>query len=200
LFCRIVFCILRELPLTIFEILFQQSVHCHCLFDHDFGRVEVFRLKTAEFFQRAMEGALRGRTGAIDRDLKAVEFFVGQAFRRRHFEIRATTEAPCGVDDFAGKRLFERRGGREFCEIAGFEVIEDVVLFGADEIGDGEQAEFGGVFGYLSFTCGRDRAVGPFGVLPIGQDLGGGCHGSVNITQRSTGVWLNCWKHSRRRP
>jgi hypothetical protein len=34
--------------------------------------------------------------------------------------------------------------------------------------------------------------VGPFSVLPIGQDLGGGSHGTANIIRGSGEVWLNC--------
>jgi len=140
------------------------------------GRIEAFALQTAEFFERAMEGALGGGAGAVDRDLKAVEFFVRQIIRRRDFETGATAKTPGRVNDFAGEGLFERRVGSEFGEIAGLEFIKGVALFGADEIRDREQTEFSGVLGYPDFTFGRDRAMGPFGVLPIGQDLGGTGH------------------------
>jgi len=102
------------------------------------GGVDAFGLEAAEFLEGAVEGALGGGAGAVDRDLEAIEFFVRQIFGRRGFEISAAAEAPGGVDDFTGEGLFERRVGREFGDVAGFEVIEDVLLFGADEIGDGE--------------------------------------------------------------
>jgi len=125
------------------EVLFQEGIHGHRLFDHDFGRVEVFGLQPAEFFERAMESALSGGAGAVDGGLEAVEFFVGQVLRRGDFETCAAAESPCGMDDLAGESLFERRYGREFGEIAGLEFTKDVLLFRADEIRDGEEAKFG---------------------------------------------------------
>ena len=141
--------------------------------------VEAFGLQAAEFLERAMEGALGGGAGAVDRDLKAVEFFVRQIIRRGDFETGATAKTPGSVDDFAGEGLFERRVGREFGEIAGLEFVKDMLLFRADEICDREQAEFSSVLRNAGSAFGRDRAVGPFGVLPIGQDLGGGSHVKV---------------------
>jgi len=143
--------------------------------------IQAFGLQAAKLLKGAMEGALRGGAGAVDGGLKAVEFFVAQIIRRGDFEIGAAAEAPCGMDDFAGERLLERRVGRQFGEIAGLEFIEDVTLFGADEIRDREQSKFRRILRDAGAAFGRDRAVGPFSVLPIGQDLGGSSHGSATI-------------------
>jgi hypothetical protein len=86
-----------------------------------------------------VEGAVRGGAGAVDGDLETVKGFVIQIFRRHGFEIRATTQAPGGLDDFSGERPLERRVWREFGEIAGLELIKDVLFFGADEIRDREE-------------------------------------------------------------
>ena len=141
-----------------------------------------------------MEGALGGGAGPVDGHLEAVEFFVCQIIGRRDFEVGATAETPGGVDDFAGEGLFERRFCREFDEISGFELIKDVLLFGTNEISNRKEAESGCVLRNPGFTFDRDRAVGPFGVLPSGQDLSGGRHGSVILAQASSGV---CVSHSK---
>ena len=110
-----------------------------------------------------MEGALRGGAGAVDGDLKPIEFFVRQVFRRIRFEIGAAAETPGGVDDFAGEGLFESRVRREFGEVVGFELIKEVLFFGVDKVGDREQTKFGGVSGnggVLAF--GGDRTGGDF--------------------------------------
>ena len=177
MFCRILRVAFCEAPLAIVEILFQDGIHCHRLFNCDFGRVEVFGLEAAEFLERTVEGALGGGACTIDRGLKAVEFFVGEVFRGSNFEIGATAETPGGVDDLAGEGLFERRRGREFGEVAGFEFSKDVLFFGANEVGDRKETKLSCVLRDAGFACGRDGADGPFGVLPIGQDLGGGSHG-----------------------
>jgi hypothetical protein len=172
--------------------------------------VSAFGLQAAKFLERTVKSALGGGSGAVDGGLEAVERFVVQIFRRHCFEIGAAAETPGGVDDFAGEGVLERGGGREFGQVAGFEVIKDVALFGADEVRDGEEAEFGGVLGdagftlvaqnarpsagLCAFTFDRDRAVGPFGVLPIGQDLSLGGHAEKRIAEASSGVWLSCWK------
>jgi len=80
------------------------------------------------------------------------------------------------MDDFAGEGLFERLVGREFGEITGLELSKDALLFGADEVGDGKETEFGCVLRDAGFPCGRDRTGGLFGVLAIGQDLSGAGH------------------------
>jgi hypothetical protein len=92
--------------------------------------VEVFGLEAAKFFERAVKSALRRGAGAIDGDLKAVEFFAGHFLRRSDFEIGAAAETPGGMDDFARESLLERRGRREFGETAGFELIEMVCSSG----------------------------------------------------------------------
>ena len=112
-----------------------------------------------------MKCALCGGVGAIDGDLKAVEFFAGQVFRRSDFQTGAAAETPSGMDDFAGEGLFKRRRGNEFGEIAGFELIKDVLLFGADEISDGKETAFGSVVGDAGFSFDSDRAVGDFDTL-----------------------------------
>ena len=43
------FAVFGELALALFEVLFQEGVHCHRLFDDDFGGVKVFGLEPAEF-------------------------------------------------------------------------------------------------------------------------------------------------------
>ena len=106
------------------------------------GCIDAFGLQTAEFLERAVEGALGCGAGAVDRDLEAVEFFVGQVFRRRDFETGAPAEAPGGVDDLAGESLLKRRAGREFEHVAGLEFIKDVALFGAYEVGNREETKF----------------------------------------------------------
>ena len=159
-----------------------------CVVCGDECGVEAFGLEAAEFLEGAVEGALGGGAGAVDGDLKAVEFFVGQVFRRSDFERGAAAETPGGVDDFAGEGLFERRIGREFGEVAGFEFIKDVLFFGADEIGDGEETEFGCVLRDAGSAFGRDRAGGVFGVLPIGQDLSGAGHCGKIIAEVSRAV------------
>ncbi len=128
-----------------------------------------------------MERALCGGAGAVDGDLQAVELFVREVFRRRDFQISATAEAPGGVDDFAGEGLFERSCGREFGEVAGFELIKDVALCGTDEVGDGKETKFRCILRDTGAALGRGRAEGQFGILPIGQDLSGGSHGSVIV-------------------
>jgi len=105
--------------------------------------VNSFGLEAAKLLERAVEGALRGGAGAVDGGLEAVEFFVRQVLRWRDFKIGAAAEAPCGVNNFTSEGLFERRVGREFGEIAGLEFTKDVLFFGANEIGDREQPEFG---------------------------------------------------------
>ena len=147
---------------------------CGCT--RDITDVEAFRLEAAEFLKGAVEGALRGGAGAVDGSLQAIEFFVRQIFRRIRFEIGAAAEAPGRVDDFASEGLFERRVGREFGEIAGLEFIKYVPLFGTDEIRHRKETKFRRILGYTGFTRGRDRAMGPFGILPIGEDLSGGSH------------------------
>ena len=137
------------------------------------GCIDAFGLETAEFLERAVERALGGGTGAVNGDLEAVEFFVRQVFGRSDFEIGAAAETPRGVDDFAGEGLFERRIGREFGEIAGLEFIKDALFFGTDEVGDREKTELRSVLRDAGSAWARDRAGGPFGILPIGQDLGG---------------------------
>jgi len=94
LFCRILFSVLRQLPPALFEVVFQESVHGFGLLNHQDGRFEVSRLDAAEFLERAVEGALGGGAGAVDRDLEAVEFFVRQIIGRRDFEVGATAESP----------------------------------------------------------------------------------------------------------
>ena len=168
--------VFRKLPLTLIEILFQESVHCHRLFDCDLGRVEVFGLEAPKFLERAVEGALGCRAGAVDRDLEAVEFFVGEIFGGSDLERGAAAEAPGGMDDFAGESLLERRCRGEFGHVAGLELIKDVLFAGADEVGDREQAMFGCVLRDAGAAFGRDRAAGVSGVLAIGQDLSGGSH------------------------
>jgi len=158
------------------------------------GCVDAFGLETAKFLERAVEGALSGGAGTVDRDLEAVDFFFRQVFGRRDFEIGATAETPCGVDNLAGEGLFERRVGRELGEIAGLEFIKDALFFGTDEIGDREKTESGCVLRHPGAAFGRDGAVGPFGVLPIGQDLSGSSHGRATIAWGSSGMWLSCWK------
>src|SRR6185503_9291350 len=116
------------------------------------------------------------------------EFFVRQIIRRRDFEVGATAKAPRGVDDFARKGLFERRVGREFGYVAGLELIKDVLLFRANEIRDRKQTKSGCVLRDSGAACGRDRAGGHFGVLPISQDLSGGSHGRATITRGSSGM------------
>jgi len=123
---------------TFFKIFQQHSVHGFGLLNHEDCRFEVSRLEAAEFPKRTVEGALGGAAGAVDRDLEPVEFFVGQIVWRRNFETGAAAEAPCGVNDFAGEGLLERRAGREFEPVASLEFIKDVALFGTDEVGDGE--------------------------------------------------------------
>ena len=135
--------------------------------------VNSFGLEATELFQRAVECALGGRASAVDGGLQAIEFFFSQILRRSNFDIGAAAQAPCGVDDFASEGLFERRVGRQFGEISGFELTEDVPLFGTDEVGDGKQPELSGILRNAGFACGRDSAMGPFGILPIGQDLSG---------------------------
>jgi len=105
-----------------------------------------------------VEGALGGGTGAVDGDLEAVEFFVRQVFRWSDFQVSATAETPGGVDDLAGKGLFERRIGRQFQEIAGFEFVKDILFFPTNKVRDGEEPEFGRVLRYVGFPCGRDGA------------------------------------------
>jgi hypothetical protein len=114
-----------------------------------------------------VEGALGGGAGAIDRGLQAIEFFVRQVFRRTDFERGAAAETPGGLDDFAGEGLFERRGGREFGYIARFELVKDVLLFGANEVGNREETEFDRILRDTGFAFGGNGAGGPFGVLPI---------------------------------
>jgi len=140
------------------------------------GCVEPFGLQAAKFFQRPVEGALGCRAGAIDRDLETVDFFVRQILGWSYFEIGAAPQTPGGMNDFASEGLFERRVGREFSEIAGFELIKDVAFFGADEVRDREETEFGGILRDAGSPFGRDRAVGSFGILPICEDLGCGGH------------------------
>ena len=79
---------------------------CGCA--RDVSDVKAFGLKAAQFLEGTVEGALGGGAGAVDGDLEAVEFFVGQIVRRGDLEIGATAETPGGVDDFAGEGLFER--------------------------------------------------------------------------------------------
>jgi hypothetical protein len=150
-----------ELPFALFELSRQNCIYRS-------RRLEVFRLEAAQFLQRTMKRALGRRAGAVDRDLEAVEFFVRHIFRGSRFDRGAAAETPGGVDDFSGEGLFERRRGREFRKVARFELIEDVLLFGADEAGDGEQAESGCVLGDSGLAFGRNGAGGPFGVLPVG--------------------------------
>ena len=144
-------------------------------------------------------GTLGGGAGAVDRDLKAIEFFAGQVFGRSDFERGAAAEAPCGMDDFAGEGLFERGAGREFGEVAGFEFVKCVLLFGADEVGNRKEAEFRGVLRDAGFACSRDRAEGVFGVLPISEDLSGGCHERATVARGSARMSLNYWKYWERR-
>ena len=139
--------------------------------------VDSFGLEAAKFLERAVEGALRGGASAVNGELEPIEFFFSQILRWSNFEIGAAAEAPCGVDNFASEGLFERRVRREFREITGLELIKDALFFRADEVRDGKEPELGCVLGYPGFTFGRDRAMGPFGVLPIGQDLSGTGHG-----------------------
>jgi hypothetical protein len=114
-----------------------------------------------------VEGALGGGAGAIDRGLQAIEFFVRQVFRRTDFERGAAAETPGGLDGFVGEGLFERRGGREFGYIARFELVKDVLLFGANEVGNREETEFDRILRDTGFAFGGNGAGGPFGVLPI---------------------------------
>ena len=123
-----------------------------------------------------MEGALGRGAGAVDRDLETIEFVVGQVFRGSDFERGAAAETPGGMNDFAGESLFERGIGREFGDIAGLEFIKDVLFFRADEICDGKETEFCGILRNAGSAFGRDRAVRFFGILPIGEDLGGAGH------------------------
>jgi hypothetical protein len=80
-----------------------------------------FGLQAAKFLERTVECALGGGAGAVDGGLEPVEFFVRQVFGRSDFETGAAAEMPCGMDDFLSEGVFERRGGREFGEMAGFE-------------------------------------------------------------------------------
>jgi hypothetical protein len=135
-----------------------------------------------------VQGALSSGPCAVDRDLKALELFVRHAFRRSDFERGATAKTPGGLDDFAGKGLFERSEGREFGHVAGFELRKDVLFFRADEVDDGEQTEFGCILRDAGFTCGRDGAGGLFGIQPIGQDPGGAGHVGVSGKRIPRGV------------
>jgi hypothetical protein len=164
------------LPLAIFEIFHEKGIGGHSLLNHKGGRMEVFGLEAAQFLERPMESTLRGGAGAINRDLEAIERFFVDVLRRSGFERGAAAQTPRGLDDFTGEGLFERRDGREFGQVAALELIKDVLFFGADEVGDRKKSEFDGVLGNAGFTFGRDGADGPFGILPIGQDLGGAAH------------------------
>ncbi len=136
---------LSKLPLAVVEVLFQESVHGFGLLEHEDGGFEVSGLEAAEFLQRAVEGALGGGAGAVDRGLEAVEVLVTEVFRRGDFQIGAAAKTPCGVDDFAGEGLFKRCYRREFGHVAGLEAFKDVLFFGTHEIRDGEETEFDGV-------------------------------------------------------
>ena len=57
-------------------------------------------------------------------------------FRHAGFRIRATAQTPCGLDDFPSESLFERGLRAEVGHVAGREGVEDVLLFGADEVDD----------------------------------------------------------------
>jgi hypothetical protein len=102
--------------------------------------VDAFGLKAAELLERAVEGALSGGAGSVDGDLQAIEFLVVQVFRRTDFKVGAAAETPGGVDDFASEGLLQRRIGREFIQVIGLELIEYVLFFGTDEVGDGKKA------------------------------------------------------------
>ena len=91
------------------------------------------------------EGRARISQNATKFGLFSVANFVRQVFRRSDFEIGTAAKSPGGVDDFPGEGLFERRVGREFGEVAGFELIKDVAFFGVDEIRNRKKTESGRV-------------------------------------------------------
>jgi len=73
--------------------------------------VEALRLEAAEFLERPVEGALGGGAGTVDRGLERIQFFVRQVLRWSDFERGATTDTPCGMDDFPRQGLLERPAG-----------------------------------------------------------------------------------------
>ena len=192
LFCRMIFLNRAQRPpygLGALRYRAQRPPYGLCALRYRKSRVEAFGLEASEFFERAVERALGGGASAIDRGLEAVERFVVEILRGSNFEIGAAAETPGGMDDFACEGLFEGRTGREFNNVARFELIKDVLLFRADEVGDGKETEFGCILRDAGAAFGRDRAGGLFGILPIGQDLSGGSHGRATIAWRSKGQW-----------
>jgi hypothetical protein len=148
-------------------------------------------LEAAEFGGAFVKQAVRLGAGAVDGELEfgggrglhgvrgvgCVGCLRSYGLEESGFDVAAAAETPEGAVDFVDEAGFERAGGCEGGDEVGFGLGVVVFLTGADEIGLGEEAVGGGVFGAGGAAGVGARAGGELGVGDVGCELSGGRHG-----------------------
>jgi hypothetical protein len=118
-------------------------------------------LEAAEFGGAFVKQAVRLGAGAVDGELEfgggfglhgvgragGAYVLLTQGLQEGGLDLAAAAETPDGAVDFVDEAGFERAGGCEGGDEIGFGLRVVLFLTGADEIGLGEEAVGGGVFG-----------------------------------------------------